>query len=96
MLKFKRNIFEFSNKSIFYKFFLIKFFIYIKISKNLSAKHYQENKERLQKKTRKRYQSHSKKCCKISQKMRNKQKLVEYRKKYYRMRKMLYYNYFKK
>ena len=29
-------------------FFLIVFHIYIKISKNLSAKYYQENKERLQ------------------------------------------------
>ena len=38
---------------IFYKLFynfLYFFFIYIKISKNFSAKYYQENKERLQKK----------------------------------------------
>ena len=34
---------------IFIHFFII-FFIYIKMSKNLSAKYYQENKERLQKK----------------------------------------------
>ena len=33
-----------------YNFFNIYFFIYIKISKNLSAKYYHENKERLQKK----------------------------------------------
>ena len=33
-----------------YNFFNIFFFIYIKISKNLSAKYYHENKERLQKK----------------------------------------------
>ena len=32
-----------------YNFFNIFFFIYIKISKNLSAKYYHENKERLQK-----------------------------------------------
>ena len=31
------------------------FFIYIKISKNLPAKYYQENKERLQRKARERY-----------------------------------------
>ena len=34
--------------------------IYIKISKNLSAKCYQENKERPQKKARERYQNLSK------------------------------------
>ena len=34
----------------FFVNFLIFFFIYIKMSKNLSAKYYQENKERLQKK----------------------------------------------
>ena len=33
-----------------YNFFNIYFFIYIKKSKNLSAKYYHENKERLQKK----------------------------------------------
>ena len=33
-----------------YNFFNIFYFIYIKISKNLSAKYYHENKERLQKK----------------------------------------------
>ena len=33
------------------------FFIWIKLSKNLSAKYYQENKERPQKKARKRYQN---------------------------------------
>ena len=31
--------------------------MYIKMSKNLSAKYYQENRERLQKKARKRYQN---------------------------------------
>ena len=33
------------------------FSIHIKVSKNLSAKYYQENKERLQKKSRVRYQN---------------------------------------
>ena len=36
------------------------FFIYVKISKNLSAKYYQENKERLLKKSRERYENLSK------------------------------------
>ena len=34
--------------------------MHIKMSKNLSAKYYQENRERLQKKARKRYQNLSK------------------------------------
>ena len=34
--------------------------IYIKMSKNLSGKYYQENKERLQKKAREKYQNLSK------------------------------------
>ena len=67
------------------------------MSKNLSAKYYQENKERLQKKARERYQNLSKQekgnksdnmvvnVTKISQKM--KKTLVDYRNKYYRMRK---------
>ena len=41
-------------------FFYNFFFIYIKMSKNLSAKYNQENKERLQKKARERYQNLSK------------------------------------
>ena len=41
--------------------FFINFFTYIKMSKNSSAKYYQENKERLQKKICERYQSLSKK-----------------------------------
>ena len=64
------------------------------MSKNLSAKYYQENKERLQKKARERYQNLSKEekekkqqygheCYKnISE--NEKQELVEYRKKYYK------------
>ena len=60
-LKLKGEIFKSSNQSIFYKFFykiiLIFFFFfffkiymkYIKMAQNLSAKYYQENKERLQK-----------------------------------------------
>ena len=66
------------------------------MSKNLSGKYYQENKERLQTKTRARYQNLSKEakeerqqygceCCKNLPE--NKKNLVEYRKKYYRMRK---------
>ena len=54
------NIFKFSNKSVSHKFFfnlfLDIFFIYI----NLSAKYYQENKERLLKKACERYQNLSK------------------------------------
>ena len=46
--------------------------------KNLSAKYYQENKERPPKKACKRYQNLSKE---------EKQKLVEHRKKYYKTRK---------
>ena len=71
-LKFKYNIFKSSNKSIFYKSFEISFlyfiFIYIKISKNLLAKYYKENKEKIQKKARERYQSFSKKEKEIKQK----------------------------
>ena len=62
----------------------------------LSARYYQENKERLEKSLRKIskfFRRRKKKrqyvivnVIKISQKM-NKQKLVEFRKKYYRMRK---------
>ena len=73
------------------------FFIYIKISKNLSTKYYQENKERLRENARERYQNLSKEekgkkrqyCRKRYKNLseNEKQKLVEYRKKYYRMRK---------
>ena len=46
----------------FCNFFVLNVFnIYMKISKNLSNKHYQENKERLQRKSQKRYQNISKK-----------------------------------
>ena len=69
----------------------------MKISKTLSAKYYQENKERLQRKACERYQSLSKKekekkqqygheRCKNLSEDEN-QKLAEYRKKDYRMRK---------
>ena len=67
------------------------------MSKTLSVKYYQENKERLQKKVCERYQNLSKE---EKQKKRQygreryknlsedeKQKLVEYRRKYYRARK---------
>ena len=56
------------------------------MSKNLSAKYYQEEKK-LQKKVRKRYQ---RECYKKLSEV-EKQKLVEYRKKYYRMRKNALY-----
>ena len=94
-LDFKSDIFKTSHKSIFYNFFLYFFFhIFVYIYKNvLSAKYYQENKEKLQKKLMK-YQNLSNKekekndnmvvnITKIFQKM--KKKLIEYR--YYRMRK---------
>ena len=64
---------------------------FFSIYKNLSAKYYQENKERLQKKARKRYQNLSteekgKKQQYGRERYKNlseekKQKLVEYRKK---------------
>ena len=43
-LKFKSDILKSSNKYPFYIFLYI-FFIYIKMSKNLSAKYYHENKD---------------------------------------------------
>ena len=49
-LKFKSEIFKSCNKSTFYKFFY-KFFRYVKMSKNLWAKDYQGNNERLLKKS---------------------------------------------
>ena len=68
------------------------------MSKTLSAKYYQENKGRLEKKLakdmkfflkRKKYQ-YGCECHKNISKD-EKQKLVEYRKKYYRMRKTPYF-----
>ena len=62
------------------------------MSKNLSGKYYQENKERVQKKAHERYQNLSKEEKEKKNNMilnvtKISQKLVEYRKKYYRMRK---------
>ena len=69
------------------------------MSKNLSAKHYQENKERLRIKAHERYQNLSeqeeekkfqygrKGYKNLSEYEKKKKKLVEHRKKYYRMRK---------
>ena len=67
------------------------------MSKNLSAKYYQENKERLQKNCLKDIKIFIKKKKKKKQQYGHeryknlsedvKQKLVDYRKKYYRMRK---------
>ena len=48
--------------------------MYIKISKNLSAKYFQEHKERLQKKAREKYQSLSKE----GKEKKQQNKLVEY------------------
>ena len=66
------------------------------MSKNLSAKYYQENKERLKKKALKRDQNLSKEEKEKKQQYGRarfsedeKQKLVQYRKKYYRMRKKI-------
>ena len=61
-LKVKNEIFKSSDQSIFNEvfcnFFVINVFNkYMKISKNWSNKHYQENKERLQRKSQKRYQN---------------------------------------
>ena len=55
----KLPINPFSHK-LFHNVFYSFFFRYIKISKNLSAKYYQENKEILQKIPRSRYQNLSK------------------------------------
>ena len=52
-VKLKSNIFKTSNKYIFKDFFMnsvITFFIHMKMSKSLSAKYYQRNNERPQKK----------------------------------------------
>ena len=64
-LKFKSVIFKSFNKStfilifsiVFFVFLLLFFFclIYMKMSRNLSAKYYQESKERLQKIAPERY-----------------------------------------
>ena len=54
-LKLKSDIFKSSNKSI-----LKSFPISIKMSKNLSAKYFEEDKERLQKKASARYPNLSK------------------------------------
>ena len=77
--------------------------MYIKMSKDSLAKYYQDNKERLQKKACERCQSLSKEEKEKKQQyghewyknllVAEKQKLVGYRKKYYKMRKMPYYNY---
>ena len=73
------------------------------MSKNLSAKYHQENKKKTSKKklvkdikiflkTKRKKRQYGRECYKIANV--EKQKLVEYRKKYYRMRKKtLYHNY---
>ena len=52
-LKFKSDVFKYSNESVFFIFF----FVFIKMY--LSGKLYQENKERWQNKARDRYQNPS-------------------------------------
>ena len=76
---------------------------YIKVSKDLWDKYYQNKNERLQKKDRQRYQSLSKEEKEKKQQYGlgqyknlpddEKEKLAEYRKKYYKMRKTPHYNY---
>ena len=74
-------------------FFIFFFHIYIIMSKTLSAKYFQENKERLQKKLVKDIKiflkKKKKKWSRTSQNLSEdeKQKLVESKKKYYRTRK---------
>ena len=96
-LKFKSDIFKSSNKSIFYKFFYNFFFRYIKMSRNISAIHYQENKQKLhkklitdinfflRKKKKKKWQYGRDHYKNLSEDQN--QKLLENRKKCYRMRK---------
>ena len=71
--------------------FFINLFTCIKISKDSSAKYYQFNKERLQKKVflKKKKNSNSIFVNNIKIYQTMKRKLVEYRKKYYKMRKKL-------
>ena len=57
------------------------------MSKNLSAQYYQENKERLQKKASEIRQNLSKEERYKNLSENEKNKLIEYRRKYYRMRK---------
>ena len=87
-LKFKSDILKSSNKSILYSFFYkfsynFCFFVYIDLSKNLSAKYYQNIKKEYRKKLAKRYQNLSKEekrrstnmalnIIKFSQTMKNK------------------------
>ena len=76
---------------IFYDFFYVFVFIYIKISKNLSAKYYQENKER------KKSDNMVMNATKISQKMKNKsllriEKMVKNEKKRYIMIERKHFN----
>ena len=85
-----------SDKSIFYNLFCyIYFFIYIKMSKTLSGKYCEGNKEIVPKKACQRYQNISKgekekKPHYSHEQYKNlseDEKLVEYRKNYYRMKK---------
>ena len=81
--------------------YVIIFFAYIKMSKEPSAKYYQINKERLQEKLVKDIKVFLKKKKKRSDNMvvkdtkseDEKQKLAEFRKQYYKLKKTPYYNY---
>ena len=82
---------------MFYNFFLY-FSISTKMSKNLPAKYYQENKERLQKsswknflKKKKNPREYGRECYKNIF-VEEKQKLPGYRRKYYRMKKKAIFN----
>ena len=81
----------------FFIFYLVIFFIYIKMSKDSSARYYPKNKEKIQKRSREKYWSLSekeknKKWQYDGQQYKNlseneKQRLLEYRKRYYEMQK---------
>ena len=88
MIKLTCSIFISSNN------FFIIFLTYIKMSKDSSAKYYQNIKERYQKKNKKKRQY----SCEWYKNLLEdeKQKLVEYRKKTIKWEKVPYYNYIKK
>ena len=92
-MNYEKTLTGFSNLLIFS-------FKYIKMSKTSSAKYYQDNKERLQKnpwkisvflKKKKKRQYGRERYKNLSED--EKRKLIEYRKKYYKMKKIPYYSY---
>ena len=94
--KIKSNILKSSNKFILYKFFYNFFFIYIKMLKNLSAKYYEETKERLQKKSKKTKIRKRKKKRQYGREgyrnLREDESLLTIEKNIIERQKMLYYN----